>query len=379
MNRTDTFIEVTPDGKQEIGEGKEPLKKPHSLDAAQSNYQDAQNEKKRKLEKEDKIKGGAADKSKPSDFNNKQLEMGIKVEMEHTSDKSIAKEIAMDHLKEFPDYYTRLNTMEDKAKKETVKKSLRSRWELMKKDFDHESAFMDIEIEDKDKKEDEEEGGENEDTATESDEGGEPDIDQMLSEMGAGDEGENPEEESDTATESDDEEIPEDVVAEAGGEEEVDKMSEEDISSMMKEMGYSASEIAHVVHGVNVHRDLDEDRSQEMHEQELELKRQEIEAQQSNASLEDGHNKSTKEEDLKRVGKLNDIEIEHEKKMKELDYTMARRAREMELEYKEKELALKLKHTDKDAKAKREQKKDAQSKKASDPKDKRQLVDNIVN
>lgn len=37
-----------------------------------------------------------------------QLKKGIKVELEHTTDKRVAKEIALDHLKEFPDYYDRL-------------------------------------------------------------------------------------------------------------------------------------------------------------------------------------------------------------------------------------------------------------------------------
>lgn len=39
---------------------------------------------------------------------NKQLEMGIKVEQEHTSNKEMAKEIALDHLKEDPAYYSKL-------------------------------------------------------------------------------------------------------------------------------------------------------------------------------------------------------------------------------------------------------------------------------
>ncbi len=41
----------------------------------------------------------------------KQLEMGIKVEQEHTSDIQAATEIALDHLNEKPDYYTRLKTI----------------------------------------------------------------------------------------------------------------------------------------------------------------------------------------------------------------------------------------------------------------------------
>ena len=42
-----------------------------------------------------------------------QLTKGIKVEKEHTTDPKIAKEIALDHLAEFPDYYDRLETVEE--------------------------------------------------------------------------------------------------------------------------------------------------------------------------------------------------------------------------------------------------------------------------
>ncbi|HNR90679.1 MAG TPA: hypothetical protein PKM65_20250 [Spirochaetota bacterium] len=41
---------------------------------------------------------------------------GIKVETEHTSDKMKALEIALDHLSEMPDYYTRLEKMEKRGK-----------------------------------------------------------------------------------------------------------------------------------------------------------------------------------------------------------------------------------------------------------------------
>ena len=42
-----------------------------------------------------------------------QLAKGIKVELEHTSDPKIAKEIALDHIAEFPDYYDRLAKVEE--------------------------------------------------------------------------------------------------------------------------------------------------------------------------------------------------------------------------------------------------------------------------
>ena len=43
----------------------------------------------------------------------KQLTKGIKVEKEHTTDTSVAKEIALDHLAEKPDYYDRLAKVEE--------------------------------------------------------------------------------------------------------------------------------------------------------------------------------------------------------------------------------------------------------------------------
>jgi len=62
--------------------------------------------------KEDKLKGGLADKMKPEDFDQKELKIGIKHELEHTDDPEMAKEIAMDHLAEDPKYYTKLEKLE---------------------------------------------------------------------------------------------------------------------------------------------------------------------------------------------------------------------------------------------------------------------------
>lgn len=65
----------------------------------------------------DKIPGGKADKKTDADFPKKQMEMGQKIEMEHTDDPAKAREISRDHLEEFDDYYTRLKKMEDEAEK----------------------------------------------------------------------------------------------------------------------------------------------------------------------------------------------------------------------------------------------------------------------
>lgn len=66
----------------------------------------------------DKLDGGKADKKKPSDFDKQALAQGTKVESEHTKDKKLAMEIAMDHLTEDPKYYEKLKQVE-KAKSAT--------------------------------------------------------------------------------------------------------------------------------------------------------------------------------------------------------------------------------------------------------------------
>lgn len=57
---------------------------------------------------EEQIPGGLASDKPDSDFDPDQLEKGIKVEMEHTNNRTVAKEIAKDHLVEDPHYYTML-------------------------------------------------------------------------------------------------------------------------------------------------------------------------------------------------------------------------------------------------------------------------------
>ena len=50
-------------------------------------------------------------------FIEKQLKMGEPIEHEHTKDHELATKIALQHLDEIPDYYTRLKKMENDAKK----------------------------------------------------------------------------------------------------------------------------------------------------------------------------------------------------------------------------------------------------------------------
>ena len=65
-----------------------------------------------KAEFNDELEGGLADDDSPMEFDNKEILKGIEVEMEHTNDPKIAVEIAMDHLKENPNYYTELEDFE---------------------------------------------------------------------------------------------------------------------------------------------------------------------------------------------------------------------------------------------------------------------------
>lgn len=78
------------------------------------------------LREEELIVGGLADGMSIDDIAEKhgvgisqitsQVEKGIDIEMEHVNDADRAREIALDHLFEFPDYYDRLEKMEDEAK-----------------------------------------------------------------------------------------------------------------------------------------------------------------------------------------------------------------------------------------------------------------------
>ncbi len=86
--------------------------------------------RKKRMNENEKLVGGNADNksliqiAKKHDAKNyyhidnmvkslkKELEMGMKVEMEHTDSKEKAREIAMDHLWEDPSYYTKLKKIE---------------------------------------------------------------------------------------------------------------------------------------------------------------------------------------------------------------------------------------------------------------------------
>jgi len=68
------------------------------------------------------LKGGRADGKGITQYDLKQILLGIKVELEHTTNKMLALEIVTDHLEEIPDYYTHLEKMEKEAEAQKGKK-----------------------------------------------------------------------------------------------------------------------------------------------------------------------------------------------------------------------------------------------------------------
>ena len=63
----------------------------------------------------DQLPGGLADSKTPADFNGRSLRQGQTVESEHTKNKTLANEIAMDHLTEDSAYYQKLKQVEKEA------------------------------------------------------------------------------------------------------------------------------------------------------------------------------------------------------------------------------------------------------------------------
>jgi len=61
-----------------------------------------------KLNMVDTLRGGEGDNTDDSTFDQEELQVGCLVEVEHTNNPSIAKEIATDHLSRVNNYYHKL-------------------------------------------------------------------------------------------------------------------------------------------------------------------------------------------------------------------------------------------------------------------------------
>lgn len=110
-----------------MSEATKALKKkldPESTDQSSSGScldgSDSEDSKPKSRSSQDIVPGGAADDKRPCDFPAKSLQMGADHEREHTVNKDLAKEIAMDHLTDDKDYYKKLEKMEENGEKKAM-------------------------------------------------------------------------------------------------------------------------------------------------------------------------------------------------------------------------------------------------------------------
>jgi len=75
--------------------------------------------------------------------------MGIKIELEHTENEKIAREIATDHLVEDPEYYNKLKTIEESTNKSLIKKLLIEAIELLTIDESPDTTEYEIKYNDR--------------------------------------------------------------------------------------------------------------------------------------------------------------------------------------------------------------------------------------
>ena len=91
------------------------------------------------ITKSNELVGGKGDTKDISDFDPKQVQMGLKIELEHTDNIEVAKEIVADHLSEDPAYYSKLkgSGLADELKKaisfEQQKENIKKQRELQNK------------------------------------------------------------------------------------------------------------------------------------------------------------------------------------------------------------------------------------------------------
>lgn len=87
--------------------------------------------------KRDYLLGGLADNYDDSEFDPDSLDDGEAIELEHTNNRAIAREIARDHLVEDANYYKKLATIENpknKRGRKPKRKNPKSKYEMLRDD-----------------------------------------------------------------------------------------------------------------------------------------------------------------------------------------------------------------------------------------------------
>ncbi len=284
------------------------------------------------------MSGGLADKKQPADFDKKKLKQGQKVEMEHTSDPAVAKEIAMDHLSEDPEYYKKLAEMEKQDKmrivavdgksqivegKEPLEKEpeISKKWKRVKKSLNNLESIMDLK----------EQAQFSDDEKEEK----EPVVPESVEpESSAGDEMPEPAP------------APSDGAPDAEVDAPIDEQAEiEQLIESLKHHGYSDAEIAHIVHDHHFPEiDANSAHKMQLDQQDAQLDN-DIKEKQSAHELEHKKRMSDLEYETAKAGAEDPSVVkQHKVRMLELEYEIERERKILELQFKKKELELKLKH-----------------------------------
>ena len=280
------------------------------------------------INKNDMVEGGLADGAKLEDFDKDQLSMGVAVEMEHTNDPKLAREIAMDHLKEDPQYYTKLKEVEkyDRVEispdgkreldygVEPLDKDPKSRWQKIKKALDA-SSFMSIDDELSPQEEEEQDGQEQEPQAQQEEV--QSDSEEPVDDESADSDAESEPVQDDDQSEAQEESSPQEAL--------------EALENHLREHGYSDHEIAYIIHDHAPHQPgVDEIKG----DKESAMAQLDLDHAQRMKDLE--HNQTQFDMET------NGLDREHKKKMLDVEYDKTRRLAELELEYKRKEMEQKL-------------------------------------
>ena len=304
----------------------------------------------------DKIPGGKADGKSAKDFDPKCLADGIKHEMEHTTDKGIAQEIAMDHLTEDKNYYKKLKDIEkyDRVEVEADGKKefdygsedldkLKKKWSSLKKAVvDSDASIMEI-------------AGQEYNPDEEDDD--EQEIDQ-LDDEGAGSESDDQssDEGSDGGAESeleDGEDVPADDGSDTIGEVGDEGQDQQEVIETLQEAGYSEAEIAHIVHDHSLPTPNIDDIKMDGESAKIQQtndhgsRMDDLEFESAKKEQENGHQDRMNDleyETAQQEQGTNSLDRDHKQRMLDLEFDSAQKEKEMELDFKQKELEMKLKH-----------------------------------
>ena len=244
--------------------------------------------------------------------------------------------------------YDTLVDIKDKKKKKPICKDLKDRWGDLKKAM-ADDAFMSIVPDEEEQQAEQAQSNPpsdmNSDQQAEQPEMSDEEIQQMLDQVHDGDE------------EQQQAEQPEMEQEEQGSDENSEQPSDEEqsLEEMMSQMGYSDTEIAHVIHGhhfpdVDELKDAKADTERAKKEGELSLQQLEMQIKQGEHELKSGAAQKASQLDLDHKRKMQELEVEHTKRIKELEHDKAKRSAEAEdeVEHKKKLREIEQKKAEKD-------------------------------